>query len=36
MFGSAADAPDSITDSHSKHIHIGGLPHQADTVALDK
>ena len=34
MPGPAAHAPDSITDSHSKAVHIGGLPYQADTVAL--
>ena len=36
MPGAATDGPDSITDSHSKACHIGGLPHQADTVALDE
>ena len=36
MPGPAAHAPDSITDSHSKPVHIGGLPYQADTVTLDK
>ena len=36
MAGSAADAPDRITDSHREVSPHRSLPHEADTLALEE